>query len=367
MSPTPDLHATVVVPTYNEAESLPELLRRICAALPGAEVLVVDDASPDGTAAVARGLAERYPVRVVERQGERGLATAVLRGLAEARSDLCVVMDADLSHPPERIPDLVRAIEQGADVAIGSRYVPGGRIDHWPLTRRLASAAGTLFARALTPCRDPLAGFFCLRRSLLNGVRLKPRGFKILLEILARARPRRIVEVPIRFEDRGIGRSKFTAREWREYRGQLRELYRELNPWPWRAAKFLVTGASGVVVNLAVYSLLTRVAHIRVAEATAGAFVMAMTWNYAVNRLWTFRARHVPLLRSYLLYGFGTLGGLAIQAAVMHAMLGFGFFQPAPVHGGYDYAALLLGIVAGTAVNYAASELLAFARRDERA
>jgi dolichol-phosphate mannosyltransferase len=367
MSPAPVPRATVIVPTYNEAESLPELLRRILAALPDAEVLVVDDASPDGTAAAARALAGRHPVRVVERRGERGLATAVLRGIAEARSDLCVVMDADLSHPPERIPDLVRAVEQGADVAVGSRYVPGGRIDRWPLTRRLASAVGTIFARALTPCRDPLAGFFCLRRSLLDGVRLRPRGFKILLEILARAGPRQIVEVPIRFEDRGIGRSKFTAREQREYRRQLWQLYHDLNPWPWRAAKFLVTGASGVAVNLAAYSLLTRLAGLRVVAATAGAFVVAMTWNYAVNRRWTFRAWDVPIARSYLLYAFGTLGGLGLQAAVMHALLGTGFFHPAPVHGSGDYAALLAGIAAGTAVNYAASELLAFARGRRRA
>src|SRR5439155_22016459 len=111
------LVATVVVPTYNESDNLPALVGRICASLPGAEIVVVDDASKDGTADVARDLAKKFPVRVVERFDERGLSTAVLRGMEEARTDLCVVMDADLSHPPDAIPKLVQAVQDGADVA----------------------------------------------------------------------------------------------------------------------------------------------------------------------------------------------------------------------------------------------------------
>lgn len=181
----------------------------------------MDDASPDGTATRARELG----LRVVER-GERGLATAVMRGLAEARTEICVVMDADLSHPPEAIPALIRAVEAGAEIAVGSRYAPGGEIDRWPLLRRMTSRAGTMLARPLTRCRDPLAGFFCLRRGLLRGVRLQPRGFKILLEILVRSGARRIAEIPIRFEDRGTGASKFGRVERRAFLRQLWELYR---------------------------------------------------------------------------------------------------------------------------------------------
>jgi len=214
--------ATVVVPTYNEAANLPELARRIRASMADVAIVVVDDGSPDGTAARARELG----IRVVER-GERGLATAVLRGLEEALTDVCVVMDGDLSHPPEAIPGLVKAVEEGAEIAVGSRYAPGGEIERWPWMRRLTSRAGTLLARPLTRCRDPLAGFFCLRRGLLRGVALKPRGFKILLEILARTRAKRIAEIPIRFENRGSGASKFGPRERRAYLRQLWELYRD--------------------------------------------------------------------------------------------------------------------------------------------
>ncbi len=344
---------SVVVPTYNEAANLLVLVRRILEAVPAAEIVVVDDGSPDGTALRARELAERHPVKVIERKGERGLATAVLRGLDEARSEICVVMDADLSHPPEAIPALVEAVAEGAEVAVGSRYVTGGRIDGWPLARRLTSRAGTLLARPLTPVRDPLAGFFCLRRSLLRGVQLKPRGFKILLEILARTRTDRAVEVPITFEDRGVGASKFSGKQRREYMAQLWSLYTDLNAWPLRLAKFLATGATGLGVNLGVLATLVELFNREArGEAAIAAWLVAMTWNHALNRRWTFRARALPILGSYLRYGLAVLAGLGVQLGVMHALL--------RVH--YLLAASL-GIVAGTAFNYAASELWAFAGR----
>lgn len=219
------MKTSIIVPTYNEVETLPLLVPRILEVMPDAEIVVVDDDSPDGTAARARELAKYAPVTVVQRKNERGLATAVLRGLGEAQGEVCVVMDADLSHPVEAIALLVAAVEQGADVAVGSRYVAGSRTQGWSLARRLVSKVGTVLARPLTPVRDPLSGFFCLRSSLLRDVELKPRGFKILLEILARAEVKIVVEVPIRFADRETGASKFSAREQREFLTQLCSLY----------------------------------------------------------------------------------------------------------------------------------------------
>lgn len=344
--------ATVVVPTYNESANLPTLVERICKALPATEIVVVDDASKDGTADVARKLAEKYPVRVVERFDERGLSTAVLRGMQEARTDLCVVMDADLSHPPEAIPKLVQAVQDGADVAVGSRYVPGGDIDEWPLFRRFASKAGTMLARPLTPVRDPMAGFFCLRKSLFAGIPLKPRGFKILLEILARTGTKKTAEVPIHFEDRAAGSSKFSSKERKEFLKQVWTLYLDLNAWPWRLVKFLVTGGLGILPDVAVLNLVVRVLHgTPTAGAVAGWFV-AMTGNYWLNRVWTFRAQQLPVLSSYLKYALGVLGGLGVKVAVMKAF----------PHWDYNLTNVL-GIVAGTIFNYLASQLWAFARR----
>ncbi|HXH26203.1 MAG TPA: glycosyltransferase [Vicinamibacterales bacterium] len=235
----PRTSVTVVVPTYNERENLPELVRRVFAVLDPrqAELLVVDDDSPDGTATAAEALrSAASPVRVVRRVGERGLATAVIRGIREARGDIIVVMDADLSHPPEAIPALLEALE-GPDArrglvaraarrdrgevgakdadrleadttgasdrlanttgcshtstavhcVVGSRFVPGGRVDlHWPLHRRLNSLVGRLLARPLTPVRDMMAGFFCFRRRDVDVERLRPVGYKILLEMIVR-------------------------------------------------------------------------------------------------------------------------------------------------------------------------------------
>jgi dolichol-phosphate mannosyltransferase len=353
MPPTvTSLTATVVVPTYNESDNLPTLVERVCTALPGAEVVVVDDASKDGTADVARELAKKFPVRVVERFDERGLSTAVLRGMDEARTDLCVVMDADLSHPPEAIPKLVQAVQDGADVAVGSRYVPGGDIDEWPLFRRFASRAGTLLARPLTPVRDPMAGFFCLRKSLFAGIALKPRGFKILLEILARTGTKKTAEVPIHFEDRAAGASKFSSKERREFLKQVWTLYLDLNAWPWRFAKFLMIGALGIVPDVAVLNLAVKGFHANPMQGAVAGWFVAMTGNYALNRIWTFRARQLPIVSSYIKYALGVLGGLGVKIAVMKAFPSWNY-----------NVSNVLGIVAGTLFNYLASQLWAFARR----
>lgn len=219
---------SVIVPTYCEAENLPVLVPCIAAVLAAArlssEILIVDDDSPDATIAVCADL----PVRVLVRKGERGLASAVLHGMRHAQGDVIVVMDADLSHPPEAIPALVDAIRDGADFAIGSRYVSGGRTDaHWGMRRRLLSRIATLLARPLTTARDPLAGFFAIgRATAARGAPLDPVGFKIGLELMVKCGCRRIREIPIAFRDRHKGASKLTVREKANYLRQLARLYR---------------------------------------------------------------------------------------------------------------------------------------------
>lgn len=220
---------SVVVPTYNEADSVTHLAERLARSLAGRdwELLIVDDASPDGTAEVAAALAPRLPVRVLRRAGKAGLASAVLAGFADARGDVLVVMDADLSHPPEVVPALVDALDGGADLAIGSRYVAGGGIAGWPLRRRVVSRVACFIGGLLVPVRDATSGFFALRRRILDGARLNAIGFKIGFEIVARARASRIVEVPYTFRDRAAGRSKFTSREIGQYLVQLGRLARD--------------------------------------------------------------------------------------------------------------------------------------------
>lgn len=215
---------SVIVPTYNEADSLPILIDRLAKAFDGHgawELVVVDDGSPDGTAEVAHRLSAQHPVWVIRRAGKAGLASAVIAGFKEARGDVLVVMDADLSHPPEVVPELIAAIENGADLAVGSRYVAGGATLGWPLKRRIVSRVACYMGNVLVPVRDATSGFFAVRRSAIDGVRLNAIGFKIGFEVIARARARKIVEVPYTFRDRELGASKFGRREIVEYLKQL--------------------------------------------------------------------------------------------------------------------------------------------------
>lgn len=227
--PAPAPAVSVIAPTYNERDNLEPLARRIFATLDPttSELLIVDDASPDGTAAAAEALAARYPIRCVVRHGERGLATAVIAGLRAARGETLVVMDADLSHPPEAIPALLAALRDPAvQMAVGSRFVPGGRVDlHWPWHRRLNSLVARWLARPLTPVRDMMSGFFAVRRAGLVLGGLRPVGYKIALELIVRHGWRNVAEVPITFSDRAAGRTKLNVAEQLRYLRHLARLY----------------------------------------------------------------------------------------------------------------------------------------------
>lgn len=190
--------------------------------------MVVDDGSPDGTADIAAGLNKKdHPVRVVRRSGKLGLASAVVAGFGAAKGDVLLVMDADLSHPPAVAPQLVDAIANGADLAVGSRYVKGGGAKDWPLRRRVVSRVACLMGNVLVPVRDSTSGFFAMRRSVIEGVKLNPIGFKIGFEVMARGRYKKAVEVPYVFRDRELGKSKFGQREIGQYLVQLAQVARD--------------------------------------------------------------------------------------------------------------------------------------------
>jgi len=226
------VETSVVVPTYREAENLRVLVPRVAAVLgaerASSEIIVVDDNSRDGTRTVCDRLAQTYPVRLITRQGERGLASAVIHGFRAAKGDVLVAMDADLSHPPEAIPAMLAACRlPGVDFAIGSRYTKGGSVSNaWSTYRRLNSRVASLLACGLTSARDPLSGFFALRRAKFKAASdLSPVGYKIGLELIVRCDCRRIVEVPIHFEDRAAGESKLTITQQWQYLRHLARLY----------------------------------------------------------------------------------------------------------------------------------------------
>lgn len=223
---------SIIIPTYREKDNLSRLLPSLFGVLDraglAAEVIVVDDDSRDGTGALCERLTTVHRLRLITRRDERGLATAVLRGLREARGEICVVMDADFSHPPGAVPALVAAVRSPeCDLALGSRYVAGGAVDpNWSWFRRFNSQVASLLARGLTDAADPMAGFFAIKKATLSrAATLRPLGYKIALELIVRCQCRNIVEVPIAFQNRTIGQSKLTLSQQWLYLRHLGRLY----------------------------------------------------------------------------------------------------------------------------------------------
>jgi dolichol-phosphate mannosyltransferase len=217
------MRVLVVLPTYNEIENIEAVLRRTRAALPDARILVVDDGSPDGTADLAEKLGDDLgEVRVARRRHKAGLGSAYRAafrlGLAEG-FDALVEMDADLSHDPAMLPGLIAALDHDADVAIGSRYVPGGSIPDWPFLRRAVSRTGCWYARVMLDLRvhDATAGFRAYRAETLRAIDLdaiRADGYGFQVEMVYRTvrNGGRVLEIPIQFRDRTLGRSKMSAR-----------------------------------------------------------------------------------------------------------------------------------------------------------
>lgn len=231
MAATSPARLSIVVPTYNERERLGDLVAQIFRAYAAerldAELIIVDDNSPDGTGRLADELAARHRISVVHRAGKLGLGTAVVEGFAAASAPIVGVIDADMSHPPHMLPRMLAAMNAcRADIVIASRYIPGGGTRNWPASRLMMSKLACRLALGLTPVRDATSGFFLIRRSIANGVKISAGGFKICLELLVRGRPASVVEVPYVFENRTAGESKMNLKEALGYLDQLRDLRR---------------------------------------------------------------------------------------------------------------------------------------------
>jgi dolichol-phosphate mannosyltransferase len=226
------LKFSIVIPTYNEAGGIERLIETLAGVFAAAgidgEMIVVDDNSPDGTGAIVDGLASRYPVRCLHRPGKMGLSSGVIDGWNFARPDSAYLgsIDADFSHDPTIVPAMVAALDSGKyGLAIGSRYVKGGGITNWPMKRIITSKVACLLAYPLTPILDITSGFLLVKREALNGVELDPIGFKIGLEVAAKARYGKAIEIPYVFTDRIVGESKLNGKEIQNYLRQLGRIY----------------------------------------------------------------------------------------------------------------------------------------------
>jgi len=219
-----DIELSIVIPTYNERENIVPLIERIekCLKDIPIEILVVDDNSPDGTADLAEDMGNRYGnVKVIRRDMRLGLGSAIACGINYARGHVIAIMDADLQHPPELLPEMLKRIKEGYDVVIASRYVMGGGIEGWSLWRKVVSRGAVLLAHVLLPkvrgIKDVVSGYFMFRKSVYKGMNVRTSGYKVMLEVLVKGDYEHVVEIPYRFRARERGKSKFTPREVIEY------------------------------------------------------------------------------------------------------------------------------------------------------
>jgi len=353
---------SIIVPTYKEVENIPLLVERL-ERLRGehnldAELLLMDDDSRDGSEERVAALGKDW-VRLIVRKEDRGLSPAVVDGLKAARHDVLLVMDADLSHPPEKIPEMLRALDEGNDFVIGSRYVQGGSTEaEWGVFRWLNSKVATLLARPFTRAHDPMAGFFALRRETFEKGKsaLNPIGYKIGLELLVKCGCRKVAEVPIHFTDRKHGQSKLSLKEQLRYLQHLRRLF-IYRYWSWaHLTQFLVVGASGVAVNLVVLTLLVLVGSGE-KVAVAGGILVSLVTNFFLNRRFSFSyARKESAGRQFLAFA----AACALGAVVNY----FTTILLSPYVSPLQLAALI-GIIAGMGFNFVCSRFLVFRFKTE--
>jgi dolichol-phosphate mannosyltransferase len=385
---------SVIVPTYNESENILQLLRSIIKNIPSSfvsEIIVVDDNSPDRTGEIVEAYTLKlqgksslietgeeyqehqkpYPIpnvsadfvdnkpdlsqcsiKVLHRPEKKGLIPAILEGIGYSRGRYILVMDADFSHSPERIPEMVAELEDpDIDMVVASRYAKGGSIKGWPLRRRLISKGAVKIAKYGLPIQkeveDPMSGFFALKRHIIEGIRIDSAGYKILLEILVKAKNVRVKEIPYMFTDRKAGKSKLDKGVMLDYVKAVYHLYRYGQKsakamsrlkreekrksvlFLSKAGRFYTVGASGLLLNYFVSVFLTNnnIANLGYIQATIGGIIISNISNFFLNKAWTFEDRDFSLKktsRQYGLFAAITAGGAIIQLSSLYVFLGSG-------------------------------------------
>ena len=348
---------SVVIPTLNEADNIDPLLTSLFALdLPPNhfEVIFADDSSNDGTPDKVRAWKKKANVRLVERRGKPDLTASILAGVAIARSNVIVVMDADLSHPTDRLTAIVEPVLNGShDIAVGSRYVPGGGTEGWPLHRQWLSRIGGWLARPICDVNDATSGFFAVRKDLIGTIAEHARGYKILLELLVAGQGKiRAVEVPICFHDRTRGTSKLSFSHQWTYLQRLITLAGGTVSVS-TASKFALVGLCGVIVDTLLFQILI-VYETGLAQAHIVSFFAAATVNYALNSKWSFREHHTGSLRWDQFSRFLMVGmfALLLRGGVL-ALLVYGWHVPAGL-------AIFPAIAATAVVNYLGSAFYVF-------
>ncbi|NJR46660.1 MAG: glycosyltransferase [Hyellaceae cyanobacterium CSU_1_1] len=333
------LKFSLVIPTYNEGKNIQQLILILVQLLDEIlpkeyELIVVDDNSPDKTWKLALELTAQYTqLKVIRRDVEKGLATAVIRGWQIARGEILGVIDADLQHPPKTLIKLWQEMEKGADLAVASRNVESGGVSEWNILRRFLSRGAQILGLLILPevlsrLSDPMSGYFMLRREVLIDQPLQPSGYKILIEVIARGKIRWIGEVGYIFQERKTGNSKVTLQQYLAYIQHL--ICLRLNLWQIRRfIPFGISGFSGVFVNLFILYLLREYVGLGLTRSAILAAEVAIINNFFWNDHWTFRdiSRHqkgrIKTLRRFLKFNVICLSGLVLNILVLNLLYNF--------------------------------------------
>ncbi|MGI0481218.1 glycosyltransferase [Geminocystis sp. CENA526] len=353
---------SLIIPTYNEGKNIRNLIEQITQLLEQIipneyELIIVDDDSFDRTWEIALELTEEYPcLRVMRREKEKGLSTAVIRGWQVARGEILGVIDADLQHPPETLLNLWKEIQKGADLAVASRNAEGGGVSDWSILRRFLSRGAQTLGLVILPevigrVSDPMSGYFLVRRRCLLGCRLSPLGYKILVEVLGRGKIGWIAEVGYVFQERQEGESKVTKKQYIDY---IRHLIRlRLSLWQiTRFIRFGLVGLSGVFVDMTFLYLLSdpTTLALPLTRSKIIAAELAIINNFLWNDAWTFKDISLKQpgkrkkIKRLIKFNIICLGGLILNVLLLNF-----FFN---VFGLNRYIANLISIALVTVWNY---------------
>ena len=350
---------TIIIPTYNEVLNIHSIVDQLQSffsshSLNG-EILIIDDNSPDGTITEIRKIQMSMPdLHLIVRENERGLSSAVVEGFRKADSNLFFVIDADGSHDLKILWNMYLLVRYDFDIVIGSRYVEHGGINGWPLKRRILSFGATFLGRLLVPSiHDPVSGFFAVRKSVVENAPLKPRGYKILLEILGKGNWKTYIEVPYTFTERKQGSSKLKGKVIAEYAYQVLDNY-----WyRWnRIIKFLIVGASGILINEGGLILLSGFIPLPVASAVS--IELSILSNFTWNDRWTFQSHDLSFDHWYQRLALFQI------VCVVGGLINFGILTALVYLVGIDYRiANLIGIALAFIWNYSMSKKVTWQKK----
>ena len=337
---------SLVIPTYNESKNLEKLVEVLNQLLDkhwdgNYELIIVDDDSPDRTWQVGLDLMPKYPyLRVMRRQSEKGLSTAVIRGWQAAQGEILGVIDGDLQHPPETLINMLEEIKNGADLVVASRHVEGGGVSDWGFIRRLLSRGAQMLGLLILPnvigrVADPMSGYFMFRRKAIANCLMNPLGYKILIEVLGRGRIESVAEVGYIFQERQEGESKVTWRQYVDYvvhllrlrsRGRISNIRAKLQVPFNRFLRFGVVGLSGVFVDMILLYLLSdpSTLHLGLTRSKIIASEIAVINNFLWNDFWTFRDISIQQkgwqkrAKRFLKFNFICLFGMGLNLLILN-------------------------------------------------